>query len=278
MRNAAGLRHRQGGISGSYRVDKRRARHSAARSIHARLRPDVIHSTGPRGNILQDIADNLAGLVGLNRIAVAKLHQCNKGLARTIGASGHFGSKGGRLSGGHPNRQKGSRSRPSEPVHRLNMETMRLNVFLEPNPTRKRELLERLTAGLPQWFGLPASNAKYAMLAETLDGYIAEWDGARRGLLLLKYHSQTSAEIYWIGVDPACHRKGVGRTLMKAAIEDACRQGVQYLFVATLHPDVDYEPFLRTRRFYKAMGFVYVHAEHFPADPVNPIAYYLKQL
>ena len=73
---------------------------------------------------------------------------------------------------------------------------------------RKRELQERLTAELPQWFGQPASNANYARLAEVLDGYIAESYGASHGLLLLKYHSQTSAEVYWMGVDPAWHRKG----------------------------------------------------------------------
>jgi hypothetical protein len=58
---------------------------------------------------------------------------------------------------------------------------------VEPSPKRTREFQERLTAELPRWFGLPASNAKYAMLTEVLDGYIAECDGARRGLLLLKY-------------------------------------------------------------------------------------------
>jgi hypothetical protein len=48
--------------------------------------------------------------------------------------------------------------------------------------------------------------------------------------------------------------------------------------VATLHPDDPYEPYLRTRHFYEAMGFVYVHDEQFPADPENPMAHYLKQL
>jgi N-acetylglutamate synthase-like GNAT family acetyltransferase len=159
-----------------------------------------------------------------------------------------------------------------------NLEKKRLNVFLEPSPLRKRELQERLTAALPQWFGQPKSNAKYAMLAEILDGYIAESDGARRGLLLLKYHSATSAEVFWMGVDPACHRKGIGRALMEMVIDDASKRGIRYLFVATLHPDVEYEPYLRTRRFYEAMGFVYAHEEHFPADFENPIAHYLKEL
>jgi hypothetical protein len=56
-------------------------------------------------------------------------------------------------------------------------------------------------------------------VAEILDGYIVERNGERRGLLLLKYHSPTSAEIYWMGVDPTCHRKG--RALVKAPIDDA---------------------------------------------------------
>ena len=153
-----------------------------------------------------------------------------------------------------------------------------MNVFLEPSPLRKRELQERLTAALPQWFGQPKSNAKYAMLAETLDGYVAESDGVRRGLLLLKYHSATSAEVYWVGVDPACHRQGIGRALMGMAVDDASKQGIRYLFVATLHPGVECEPYLRTRQFYEAIGFVYAHEEHFPADLENPIAHYLKEL
>jgi N-acetylglutamate synthase-like GNAT family acetyltransferase len=71
---------------------------------------------------------------------------------------------------------------------------------------------------------------------------------------------------------------GIGRALIEAAVEDARKRGVRYLFVATLHPDDPYEPYLRARHFYEAMGFVYVHDEQFPADPENPMAHYLKQL
>jgi GNAT superfamily N-acetyltransferase len=128
-----------------------------------------------------------------------------------------------------------------------------VNVLLETNPKAKRELQERITGQLPQWFGKIQTNAKYAALAETLDGYIAEIGGIRCGLLMLKYHSQLSAEVYWMGVDPGCHRRGIGRALIEAAVEVARRRGVRYLFVATLHPDDPYEPYLRTRNFYEAM-------------------------
>jgi GNAT superfamily N-acetyltransferase len=150
--------------------------------------------------------------------------------------------------------------------------TGRLNVFLEPNPSRKRDLQERLTAMLPRWFGKADSNAKYALQAEMLDGYVAESGGVPRGLLLLKQSSSMGAEIYWMAVEPACHRSGIGRALVEAAVEAVRTRGVMYLFVATLHPAIPYEPYERTRRFYEAMGFAYVLEEQFPTDPATPSA------
>lgn len=73
-----------------------------------------------------------------------------------------------------------------------------MNVLLEPDPKAKRELQERITGQLPQWFGKVQANAKYAALAETLDGYIAEIGGIRCGLLMLKYHGKQSAEVCWM--------------------------------------------------------------------------------
>jgi GNAT superfamily N-acetyltransferase len=153
-----------------------------------------------------------------------------------------------------------------------------LNVFLEPSPARKRDLQERLTAELPGWFGNADSNARYALQAEVLDGYVAESEGVPRGLLLLKQSSSVSAEIYWMAVDPVCHRLGIGRALVEAAVEAVRTQGVRYLFVATLHPAIPYEPYQRTRRFYEAMGFACVLEEQSPADPASPLGYYLRQL
>jgi N-acetylglutamate synthase-like GNAT family acetyltransferase len=151
-------------------------------------------------------------------------------------------------------------------------------VFLEPDRIRNRELQEQLTALLPAWFGQPASNAKYAQQAEVLDGYVAEIDGVRRGLLLLKSTGAMGAEIFWLGVDPTCHRSGMGRALVEAATNDARKRGVKYLFVATLHPIDPYEPYLRTRKFYESMGFAYVLEEQFRSYSQSPIAYYLKPL
>jgi ribosomal protein S18 acetylase RimI-like enzyme len=154
---------------------------------------------------------------------------------------------------------------------------MPLSISLEPDPRRKRQVLEQLTAGLPEWFGKPAANRAYAEQAEKLPGYIADVDGVPRGLLLLKTHGAISAEIYWMGVDRACHRLGVGRTLVEAACAAANADGAAFLFVCTLHPSVAYEPYERTRRFYEALGFRYVLEEQVP-DKTNPLAIYMKLL
>lgn len=150
-------------------------------------------------------------------------------------------------------------------------------MFLETDPDRKRQLQMRLTAQLPEWFGQPDSNAQYARQAEVLNGFVAEVDHDPCGLLLLKRTSPISAEIYWMGVTPAQHRQGVGRALVRAASEAARARGAKYLFVATLHPDVPFEPYRRTRAFYQSMGFAHVLEEQFPANRNSPIGYYMRR-
>jgi GNAT superfamily N-acetyltransferase len=154
---------------------------------------------------------------------------------------------------------------------------MPLSTSLERYPQRRRQLLEQLTARLPEWFGLPVANLAYAAQAEILPGYVAHIDGLPRGLLLLKTHSAISVEIHWMGVDPDCHRAGVGRALVAAACAAARADGAEVAFVYTLHPKVAYEPYARTRRFYEAMGFRYVLEEPAP-DRDNPLALYMKGL
>ena len=154
---------------------------------------------------------------------------------------------------------------------------MPLSISLEADPRRKRQLQEQLTAGLPEWFGQPAANRAYAEQSERLPGYVARVDGAPRGLLLLKTHSPVSAEIYWMGVDRACHHSGIGRALVEAACAAARQDKALFMFVQTLHGRIAYEPYARTRRFYEALGFRYM-LEAQGTDETNPLALYRKRL
>jgi ribosomal protein S18 acetylase RimI-like enzyme len=155
-----------------------------------------------------------------------------------------------------------------------------LDVVREDDPRRRRRLIEELTAGLGQWFGRPESNRHYAQRAEALEGWVARRGGRDLGLLLVKRHAPTSAEIYWLGVDPDHHRGGIGRALVERVEGKLREHGVKHLFVMTLHPDDPYEPYQRTRRFYESMGFTFVLSADHGADapPDDRLAYYLKLL
>ena len=85
--------------------------------------------------------------------------------------------------------------------------------------------------------------------AETLEAWVAGYDGRAVGLLLLKRHSGVSAEVYWLGVDPDHHRRGIGRALVGALERRLREEKAKFLFVMTLHPDDPYEPYRLTRAF-----------------------------
>jgi ribosomal protein S18 acetylase RimI-like enzyme len=149
------------------------------------------------------------------------------------------------------------------------------------DPAASRRLLEALTARLPQWFGQQEFNRHYAEQAQIVESWVSRIDEIPVGLLLLlKRHSPASAEIYWLGVDPDHHRHGIGRALIEAVERRFKNEKAMFLFVMTLHPDVDYEPYWRTRAFYERLGFSFaLTLHHGPLGPSrDPLAWYLKLL
>ena len=156
---------------------------------------------------------------------------------------------------------------------------MEVSVAQENDPAANRRLLETLTARLPQWFAQAEANRHYAEQAEILEAWVARIDGRAGGLLLLKRHSPVSAEIYWLGVDPDHHRRGIGRALIGAVERRVSAEKIRFLFVMTLHPQDPYEPYRRTRLFYERMGFeLALSSGQALAASSNPLAYYLKSL
>jgi ribosomal protein S18 acetylase RimI-like enzyme len=59
-------------------------------------------------------------------------------------------------------------------------------------------------------------------------------------------------DLYWIAVDPDCHRSGVGRKLIAASEEAVCLEGGRMLIAETSGAPL-YES---TRRFYLGVGYV----------------------
>jgi GNAT superfamily N-acetyltransferase len=96
--------------------------------------------------------------------------------------------------------------------------------------------------------------------------------------MLLKPHFADTIEIDLLAVRLARHRSGVGRALMAAAEAHARSRGVRFLTVKTLGPSEAYEPYERTRAFYRAMGFAALEEFTEIWGPENPTLLMAKAL
>ncbi|MFI4974627.1 MAG: GNAT family N-acetyltransferase [Caulobacterales bacterium] len=131
---------------------------------------------------------------------------------------------------------------------------------------------------LPEWFGQPESNANYAQLAEHGPAWLAVADGEAGAIMLLKPHFESAVEIYLLAVRPDRHRSGLGRALIDRAEAFAAESDARFLTVKTLGPSDPYEPYERTRAFYRAMGFVALEEFLELWGPENPTLFMAKAL
>jgi GNAT superfamily N-acetyltransferase len=125
----------------------------------------------------------------------------------------------------------------------------------EPAP----DTVERLLRMLPRWFGIESSVVEYVAASRTVPAYLA-WPHGRQeakpsGVLLAVRHFPSSAEIYLMAVDPACHRRGAGRALLTALEADLVSEGVEFLQVKTQGPSRPDDGYEKTRQFYTDVGF-----------------------
>lgn len=116
--------------------------------------------------------------------------------------------------------------------------------------------VERILTSLPDWFGIEEAVANYVEGSRTLPTYAATTDHGVVGILQVKRHTESGAEVYLLAVEPAFHGKGVGSALLGMAELDLAADGFQFLQVKTLGPS-EGDPFYeRTRGFYERRGFV----------------------
>ena len=83
--------------------------------------------------------------------------------------------------------------------------------------------------------------------------YTASHGGAVAGYVVFGRNTMTDGtfELYWIAVDPARHRHGVGRALMSRAEREISRQNGRLISVETSSR----EDYLATRTFYHGLGY-----------------------
>jgi ribosomal protein S18 acetylase RimI-like enzyme len=118
------------------------------------------------------------------------------------------------------------------------------------------EACDSIIAGLPQWFGVEEGIERCAAAVRSQRGVVSlDQDGAVAGFLTFEATSPGAAEITWMAVRADARRRGHGRALVEAILDDVRADGARFLLVKTLssrEPDPNYA---QTRAFYRAMAF-----------------------
>ncbi len=106
----------------------------------------------------------------------------------------------------------------------------------------------------PKWFDSFALNKSIPSDLKIQRGFVAEDREKIIGFLTFS-SNEGEAIISWMGVEPKFQGKTVGTKLLKALEIKLRKFGLKELRVETLAESIEYEPYERTRLFYKKMGF-----------------------
>lgn len=118
-----------------------------------------------------------------------------------------------------------------------------------------------LARSLGAWFNAQGLADMERDLA-THRGVVAEGRGGLAGFATWRPADDTTADLSWMGVSSALHRKGLGTALLDAVVAVLRAEGVDALEVSTVADSVDYPPYEGTRAFYRARGFRDLRVDH----------------
>ena len=145
------------------------------------------------------------------------------------------------------------------------------------DPEEKRRIARKVLEDLTDWFGITESREDYIRKSADEPMVVSFDDGEPDGFLCLKETGKDTVELAVMGVRKACHRRGIGRALFRAARQAAAERGYSFLQVKTVQMG-RYEAYDRTNRFYLSLGFK--ELEVFPTlwDERNPCQIYVMSL
>lgn len=116
-------------------------------------------------------------------------------------------------------------------------------------------LCRKITADLPEYFGLPEVNEHYAIGVRSRINLAAKAGEEYVGLISIDFPYPENSNIYWLGILRSYHRTGIGKILSDEAFKQAKNRGAKTISVETLSPEEADENYLKTYHFYKSLGF-----------------------
>jgi GNAT superfamily N-acetyltransferase len=122
-------------------------------------------------------------------------------------------------------------------------------------PDLAEGLCRKITADLPEYFGLPEVNEHYAIGVRSRSNLAAKAGEEYVGLISIDFPYPENANIYWMGILRQYHRTGIGKILSYEAFKQAKNRGAKTISVETLSPEETDENYLKTYQFYKSLGF-----------------------
>ena|SRR5690554_547103 len=156
---------------------------------------------------------------------------------------------------------------------------MDIKVILIDDVKEKSLYTEKILRKLPQWFGNEKALMEYVEGVKDLPFFGAmNQDGDCIGFVSIKLHYEQTGDIYVCGVLPDYHNKGIGKKLFASVEKHLLQNGCKYIIVKTLSEIANYEPYERTRLFYKSVGFDQLITLKEMWDKQNPCLIMIKVL
>ncbi len=140
----------------------------------------------------------------------------------------------------------------------------------------KEQITLNIMGNLPEWFNPPEDIAAKALLHRNMPFYAAYNGNRCIGFSALKIHNKYTAEIYDLGVLKEYHRLGAGHLLIEACREYCLANKKNFMTVKTLDASAQYEPYERTRAFYKKEGFIPLEVFKNYWNEENPCLFLVK--
>lgn len=82
-------------------------------------------------------------------------------------------------------------------------------------PQLSELICREITSDLPNWFGIPEANERYALGVKERTSFAIAIANKYVGMITIEFPFSDNANIYWMGVKKNYHNQGIGSYLLQ---------------------------------------------------------------